>query len=495
MNEAYQNLEATFARVAALNGASAVLGWDMQAMMPPGGVTARGEQLAVLEELSHGMLTKPEVGAWLSEVDTSTLSAWQVANLREMRRTYIHATAVDADLTGRLSRAGTTCTNIWRVARKANDFESFRPALEEVVALVREVAARKADVLQCTPYDALLDQFEPGITSERIDELFAPLARELPGRVERILERQARGEAALPLDGPFPRDAQERLGRTLMEAFGFRFTHGRLDTSDHPFCGGTPSDIRVTTRYDESDFASALMGVLHETGHALYEQQLPVAWRSQPVGRARSMGVHESQSLFVEMQVCRSAAFLRFAAPRIRDAFGVDGPAWSPENLTRHAQRVERGLIRVDADEVTYPMHVMLRFELEKRLIGGELSVSELPDAWAEGMQRWLGVTVPDDATGCMQDIHWTDGAFGYFPSYTLGAMAAAQLHEAVRRDRPELESEVESGVLSPLISWLGERVHALASSVDTDVLIREATGSVLGADAFLRHVDHRYLE
>jgi carboxypeptidase Taq len=294
--------------------------------------------------------------------------------------------------------------------------------------------------------------------------------------------------------GPFSIEAQRRLAMRLMERIGFDFGHGRLDVSAHPFCGGTPDDVRITTRYSETDFARALMAVLHETGHALYQRGLPEAWRLQPVGRARGMAVHESQSLFLEMQICRSRAFLTFAAPMIRAAFGGNGPEWDVDSLNRRQITVQRGLIRVDADEITYPAHVILRYRLERAMLAGDLKPVELPGAWAEGMRELLGVVPADDREGCLQDIHWYDGNWGYFPTYTLGALIAAQLFEAAHRSIPGLMQEIAAGEFAPLLGWLRDRVHSKASLLSSAELVEHATGRPLGTGSFERHLRARYL-
>jgi carboxypeptidase Taq len=280
-----------------------------------------------------------------------------------------------------------------------------------------------------------------------------------------------------------------------MTRLGFDFDHGRLDVSTHPFCGGIPDDVRITTRYDEADFASALMGVLHETGHALYERGLPEAWRRQPVGQSGGMTLHESQSLLIEMQACRSREFLSYAAPLMRAAFGGKGPEWEVDNLHRLYTRVQPGFIRVDADEVTYPAHILLRYRLERALVSGDLALADLPGAWDEGMQRLLGLAPPNDAVGCLQDIHWFDGAWGYFPSYTLGALLAAQLFEAAREGEPEIAPAISRGEFAPLLSWLRANVHGKGRLVDTEALVIQATGRPLGTEAFLAHLRRRYLQ
>ncbi len=368
------------------------------------------------------------------------------------------------------------------------------PALEQVLGLEREIAAIKAEHLGRSPYEALLDQYEPGGSVATIDRLFDEITRFLPDLLEAVLTRQAALPPPPAPRGPFPVEVQRRVGIRLMECIGFDFAHGRLDQSAHPFCGGTPDDVRITTRYDESDFARAMMGVLHETGHALYQRGLPVEWRLQPVGRARGMAIHESQSLLLEMQVCRSRAFLSFAAPILREAFAGAGPGWDAEALYRRQIRVQRSLIRVDADEVTYPAHVILRYRLEQAMIAGDLAPADLPGAWAEGLAQLLGVAPANDREGCLQDIHWYDGVWGYFPTYTLGALIAAQLFAAVRVAIPDVSEAIAAGEFCPLLGWLRERVHSKGSLLSTAELVESATGRPLGTASFERHLRDRYL-
>ncbi|HWO85748.1 MAG TPA: carboxypeptidase M32, partial [Stellaceae bacterium] len=359
--------------------------------------------------------------------------------------------------------------------------------------LERQIAALKAERLGTSPYEALLDQYEPSASVAEIDRLFNEIADFLPDLIEAALSRQVALPSAPP-SGPFPTATQRRLAMRLMERIGFDFAHGRLDISAHPFCGDTPDDVRITTRYNEDDFAGALMGVLHETGHALYQRGLPVEWRLQPVGRARGMAMHESQSLLLEMQVCRSRAFLTYAAPIIREAFGGDGPEWEVDALYRRQIRVRRGFIRVDADEVTYPAHVILRYRLERAMLAGELHPADLPGAWADAMREMLGVAPDTDREGCLQDIHWYDGNWGYFPTYTLGALIAAQLFEAARGKVPGLMQAITEGEFAPLLGWARERVHSKGSLLSTAELVETATGRPLGTASFERHLRDRYL-
>ena len=472
-----------------------MLHWDLATQMPAGGAAARAEQLAALKLVCHEIITDAALPDLLGAAAAQNeLDSWQRANLKEMRRAWLHASALPADLVEAFSKACSACEMAWRSARPANDFAAVLPALGQVLVLTREVAAAKAARLGKSAYDALLDQYEPDGSAAAIDAVFAPVARVLPELVDGAIAAQARRKAPVAPQGLFALGAQRAAAVTLMQRLGFDFEHGRLDVSLHPFCGGTPDDVRITTRYEEEDFRRALMGVLHETGHALYERGLPAAWRRQPVGRARGMSLHESQSLLVEMQVCRSRAFHEFAAPILRATFGTSGPEWDAENLYRLDTRVERSLIRVDADEVTYPAHVILRYRLERLLLAGELALADLPAAWNAAMRELVGLVPPDDRRGCLQDIHWYDGAFGYFPTYTLGAMTAAQLFEAAKRADPAIEPGIAKGEFAPLMAWLGGNVHGKASSLSTSEIIAQATGKPLDPAIFERHLRARYL-
>ncbi len=491
----YETLETRFRRLGTLGEATAMLQWDSATQMPAGGAPARAEQTATLRVISHEILTAPDTGDLLAAAEAqSGLDAWQRANIREMRRRWLHATALPPELVEALTKACSASEMVWRQARPAANFAVAKPHLAKVLAFVREAAAAKAARLGTGPYEALLDEYEPGGTTAAIDALFDDLAALLPHLIEGALARQAGLGPPLSLEDPFPVETQRTLGVEFMKRLGFDFDHGRLDISLHPFCGGTPDDVRVTTRYDETNFTRALMGVLHETGHALYERGLPEAWRRQPVGDARGMSVHESQSLLVEMQACRSREFLEFSAPLLREAFGGKGPAWEPENLYRIYTQVARGFIRVDADEVTYPAHVILRYRLEKAMVAGELEVGDLPGEWNRGMQELLGVTPPTDREGCLQDIHWYDGAWGYFPTYTLGAMTAAQLFAAAKRAVPAIPGAIARGDFTPLLGWLRANVHGKGSLLATGDLLRQATGSALDAKIYEDHLKRRYL-
>lgn len=495
MTTAYSRLTEQFGRASHIRGALRVLGWDASVNMPTGGASARADQSATLSGILHGLTTEPQIGDWLDETEASNdLNDWQRANVREMRRTYTHATSTPAETVDALSRASSETEMAWRSARADNDFAALAPKLENQLAIVREWAQVKGDALGLAPYDAMLDMYDPGRRAAQVDGLFADLADWLPDMLEEILERQVGEPPATAPPGPFSDEEQYALGLMIMEAMGFDFDHGRLDVSAHPFTGGVPDDLRLTTRYSPDDFTSSVMAVVHETGHALYERGLPADWRGQAVGRSRGMTVHESQSLIMEMQASRHPAFITWLAPVAAKALKGQGAAWDADNMIRLYSRVARSPIRVDADEVTYPLHVILRYELERAMIAGDLTIADLPGAWNDGMERLVGYRPKNDAEGCLQDIHWPSGSFGYFPTYTLGRLLAAQLWETAVEQHSDIPQALGNGDFGPLLGWLRTNVHAKGCLHSPDDLITDATGGSLDTGAFKRHVTARYL-
>ena len=494
---AYKELVARNKRTSALANAMGILHWDQQTMMPDGAAPARASVLAEMSVMMHELETGSELAELLTaaEADAGHLDNWQQANLREMRHQFVHANAMPADLVEKIVVAESESEMAWRQAREKDDFASLVPKLDVLFQLKREEADIKAGVMGVTPYEAMLDQFDPGRREVQVDRLFDDLERFLPDFVQEVTASQAASRQPVLPRGPFPVERQQELSHAVMEIFGFPFDRGRLDTAHHPFSGGADGDVRITTRYHEDDFMKSLMAVIHETGHALYEDGRPTEWLGQPVGNSRGMTLHESQSLLLEMQLARSEEFIRFLAPVIKRTLGGEGPAWEADNILRIYRRVEPGLIRVFADEVTYPLHVILRYKLEKAILAGDVSTRDLPGSWNDLMEKLVGVRPKDDRDGVMQDVHWPAGIFGYFPTYSLGAMAAAQIFAAANRDNADILPGLGRGDVKPLFSWLDQHIRSKGCLLLPDELIETATGSGLDTAAYKASITARYLD
>jgi carboxypeptidase Taq len=490
--KSYQSLKEQFEMLYHMKHADAILSWDEAVMMPNGGANARQHALSSLRGLSHEKMCSPLMRDTLKSAKEEGLSsAWDIANLRLMEKQYLHATCLPNKLVKALSHATLEAEHKWRTYRAENNWQAFQPYLEKVIGLVKEKAIRLSDTFSLSPYDALLDEFSPGLNTRVLSPLFDTLKEALPTLVEQVLNKQ---KPLLPFNPPFAIEKQAALGQELMGLIGFDFSRGRLDVSHHPFCGGVSEDVRITTRYDEKEFMTSLMGVCHETGHAMYEFGLPADYLSQPVGQAPCMSIHESQSLLVEMGLCRSNAFIKLLLPKLVKTFGAQ-PTFSLENLRDHYLNVSPGLIRVDADELTYPLHIILRYELEKRLIEDDLNVDALPALWDEGMKKYFNLsTATDNKNGVMQDVHWPSGAFGYFPAYTIGALMAAQLYEAMEGELGSINQLIDEQRFDVIMAWLRKNIHGYGARYTFDELMRKATGKPLDTHAFLNHVKKRYL-
>ena len=490
---AYLRLAATFRRLHHLEHLQSLAYWDQASMMPGGGAQARAGALAEVAALMHGLRTDPSLQGDLARADDEPLSEHQRANLREIGREWRTANALPPDLVQRSQLATSRCEHAWRQQRPANDWAGFLVNFREVVAVAREEADLLSASTGLRPYDALMDRFEPGMRCAQLDPLFADLRTWLPALVQQVQSRQLHETVIQPV-GPFPVEAQRQLCLQVMQWLGFDFNHGRLDVSTHPFAGGSPEDVRLTTRYEAGEFITSLLGAIHETGHGRYEQNRPRAWLDQPVSQARSMGIHESQSLSFEMQLGRHPGVIAHLAPMIQQAFG-DQPAFAPDNLLKLVTRVKPGLIRVDADELTYAAHVMLRYGIERRLIEREIEPEDVPALWDEGMAELLGLdTRGNFRDGPLQDVHWPEAMFGYFPCYTLGAMYAAQWFATMRRELPGLDADLHAGQLSPVFDWLNQRIWQPASRWPTDELTRRASGEALNPAHYRAHLEARYL-
>ncbi len=492
-SSAYNELVNTWTRLHHFEHLQAIASWDCFALMPENGSTARANAMAEMGGLLHGIRTDPQLSKNLSLAAGESLDDMQQANLREMRRNWRSANALPAALVQAQSLANARCEHAWRTQRPANDWAGFLGNFREVLRLAREQAKYLSDDSGLGLHDALMDNYEPGMTGAKIDRLFGDLQQWLPDLVRKVRAKQAKETVIVPV-GPFPKSGQYALGLEVMKLLGFDFSAGRLDESAHPFCGGVPEDTRLTTRYIEDSFVGSLWGVIHETGHGRYEQNLPRALLGQPVAWARSAGIHESQSLSFEMQIGMSRAFVGLLAPRLVAQFG-DQPAFEPDNLFRWLTRVQPGFIRVEADEMTYPLHVILRYGIERDLIEGRMEAEEIPERWDKAMANLLDIDTRGNFTnGCMQDVHWGEGLFGYFPSYTLGAMYAAQWFATIRKATPDLDQRIAQGDLSPAFDWLQKNIWQHGSRFDTDTLVTRATGGPLDAAHYRRHLESRYL-
>ncbi len=496
MIDAYSQLTVLFRRIAIVDEAKAILGWDEATVMPDGGAPDRAEQLATLSGLAHDLLTTPEIADLLDAAEAAPpADAFESRNLYLMRRAHRQATTLPRDLVEAFVRQSSACEKKWREAKSTAEFRVVAPSFSALITLVREYAQALGGAFNVAPYDALVDQYQPGISSADIMPVFARFETFLRDALPRAEELQRQASDAMRVGvPPFPEVAQEAICRRLAAQAGLDFHSARLDRAAHPFCGGTPGDIRITTRYDETDLCSALMSVLHETGHALYEAGLPREHARQPVGLAAGMAVHESQSLIIEMQAARSDAYLGYIGPILAKAFNQEPAEFAMDRLAGRLRRVERSFVRVEADELTYPAHVILRSRLERAIIEGNLSACDVPTAWNDGLRGLLDVVPPDDTRGCLQDIHWYTGLFGYFPSYTLGAMAAAQLMAAARRAEPTLDDALARGDFALLLDWLRRNVHRYGSRFGFNDLLTLATGSKLDPTDFETHLTKRYL-
>lgn len=488
---AYKELEKIFKKLGDINGAVSILSWDSATMMPEGSAGTRADQLSTLSSICHDIICDPKIPELIENAKSqkNNLNNWQKKNLELMEHSWVHATAIPKDLTSSYIKACSRSEMAWRKAIDTNDKREFMPLFKEVVNLVRKIATIKSEKLKCSPYDALLDSYDRGQKSKDIDALFRELRNFLPKVIDKAISKQSRSNI---IKGPFPIAKQKELTSIITKAIGFDYSQGRVDVSRHPFCGGTSGDIRITTRYDEDDFSSSLMSVIHENGHAMYEYQLPLKWRGQPVGESLGMSIHESQSLFLEMQICRSGEFFKYLSPLVTKVFNKK---ISERDLHNLYNKVEPGYIRVDADEVTYPLHVLMRYDIEKLIISKEIEAEDIEDLWNQGLRSYFGLKpLKELKKGWMQDIHWPDGTFGYFPTYTLGAITAAQLKEAMIQQKPEIMQEISKGYFKSLRFWLKNNIHGQASLLEKDQLLKKVTGKPLNLEAFKNYLVKKYL-
>jgi carboxypeptidase Taq len=493
--EAYAALLTRVREASLLGSCAGVLGWDERTYMPRKGSGHRAEQMALLARLIHGMATDPAVGELVTAVEGSDLTrdpeSDSAANIREIRRAYDRAVKIPPRLVEELARVTTRAQQVWQEARKNNDFEAFRPSLEKIVALKREEA--QAVGYKKVPYDALLDEYEPGADTAEITHVFADLRKDLAPLIAAIAASGRQSPREL-LTREYPVERQKEFGRAAAAAIGFDFDAGRLDETTHPFCSGVgPGDCRLTTRYNPRHFNESFFGVLHEAGHGIYEQNLPPEHYGAPRGGHASLGIHESQSRLWENQVGRGRSFWEHFLPRAKEAFPAALGDVGLDDFYFAINDVRPSFIRVEADEATYNLHIVLRFELEQGLVSGDLAPADVPGAWNEKFRASLGLTPPTHAQGCLQDIHWSFGGLGYFPTYTLGNLYAAQFMDAARRDLGDLDADFRRGDFGRLRGWLTEKIHSQGQRFRAAALCERVTGRPLSHKPLIQYLRDKY--
>lgn len=496
MNRHYQRLVQKLEEITHLNGAMSTLGWDQEVMMPAGASDARAKQIAALAGVIHERMTDAELGDCLNELKEgafTSLSEVERCNIREALRGYELETKVPKRLVQELAELGSRGHGIWVAARQENQFAAFAPVLKRFLALKTEWAQCVSPELSI--YDANIDLFERGTTMDRITPVFERLKEELIPLIHAVQNHAYQPDTSF-LQGRFALDKQEALARRISQDIGFNFEQGRMDVSVHPFCGGShPTDVRITTRYKDSNFIESLYAVIHETGHALYEQGRPHELGDLPAAESLTMGIHESQSLFWERMIAQSKPFCQHYFETIRAAFPENLQNASIDAFYRAINTCKPDFIRVEADEVTYPLHVILRYEIEKGLFDGSMQVDDLPHIWNELMRQYLGIEPPTDALGVLQDSHWSGGAFGYFPSYTLGAMYACQFYQTLLREQPDTERNIAKGNFAPVKNWLNEKIHRQGRLYSPQELVEQVTGEPLNPDYFVTYLKRKYSE
>lgn len=496
--QAYAAMTERLKKTALLESCSSVLGWDEQTYMPPGGAGHRANQLSLLAGMCHERATAAETGDLIAEVEATSLATAGdspiAANIREVRRDFDRATKLPRRLVEELSHTCTLSQQAWVAARKQSNFKQFQPWLEKVVALKRE-EAQAIGYGSGVPYDALLDAFEPGMTAADVTRLFTPLREELVKLIAAIRDSGRHPNREI-ITRRYPAAAQQEFSIAAALQIGFNFDEGRLDTTAHPFCSGFgPGDVRLTTRYDEHHFPGAFFGTLHEAGHGIYEQGLDRESYGLPTGAACSLGIHESQSRMWENFVGRSRAFWKFFYPQAQQAFPEALATTAPADFYWAINDVQPSFIRVEADEATYNLHILLRFDLERPLIAGDLQPADVPGVWNETFTKYFGIVPPDDAHGCLQDIHWSGGMIGYFPTYALGNMYAAQFFDCASRELSDLPGAFSRGEFGPLKTWLNEKIHKHGRRYRAQKLVEHVTGESLSPLPLVKQLHSKFDE
>jgi carboxypeptidase Taq len=485
-----------YKKIKILKNVGGILHWDSSTMMPKHSFKARAEEMALLSSIQQKFLRSEQFGNALENIQYDDLDDWQKANIREMKSSRDNALAVETRLIELFTKATAEGKVVWEKARKDNNFQLFAPHLKKIISLARDIGkARQEYFKKDSAYDGLLDQYDKGSNQKDLDIIFSDLRKWLPSIISQVIDKQ-KPMQIIAFDQDFSVEKQKEFALLCMQKLGFDFNRGRIDTSTHPFCGGNAFDVRLTTRYDIKNFITGTLGVMHETGHALYNQNLPEDYKYQAVGEYRSIAIHESQSLFVEKHLGSSREFWDYITPQVHKTFKLSkaNKAYSADNFYNINNKVESTFIRIDADEVTYPAHVILRYNLEKELIAGNLKVHDIPKVWNDGMKELLGITPKNDSEGCLQDIHWSLGAFGYFPTYLKGSIFAAQIANEFNKQDKNFKNHIKSGDWQKIISFLKDKVHSKASFLTSDELVKSVVGTGFDVEVYKQYLLGKFL-
>ena len=489
-NTTYKQLKQIFEKYYTLNNINSLMTWDMSVKMPASGYKSREKQLSTLEEITSSIIDSKQTKALISSCNPNDLSKVEKRNFLLMKRIYDHNTSIDSKLRTNFLKASLKSEFIWHEAKKENNFKLFNQYFSKTISLLREISLIKSDFLQLSPYETLLDLYHPNLKEKDIDSLFNNLKTNLPPLISKITSKQAVYKYHNPIKIPIA--IQRNSYKKIIRKLGLQPKWSRIDESSHPFCTGYPGDVRITTRYLENDFISGLMGLIHETGHALYDNNLPKSLQFQSIGEANGMSLHESQSLFMEMQIARSDSFIKFIYPILKKELSLPN-SYDQTQLYHSINKVEKGYIRINADEVTYPMHIIMRYEIEKELIYNKISTSDLPEIWNNKLKTYFDLKPPKDSDGCLQDIHWSDGSLGYFPTYTIGAIYAAQIASRTKELLPEFNSLIESGNFKPIINILKDNIHNYASTISAQEIIEQFSGKKLDVNNYISYIENKY--
>jgi len=497
--EAYNRLVEKTKDIILLQTATQLVGWDLETNMPPRGLMLRSEQLGVMRRLAHRLATDKEIGKQIevAEKNSESLDEVQIRNLYLMKRDYDALTKVPEDLVGQLAKQRAISVETWKKAKSANDWKMFEPELEKMIELSRQYSTILADVRGIPNlYDAMLDQFERGMRAVQVSKIFGELRKKLVPLTQKCAEVSEKIDTSF-LNKTVSTDVQRKIATDLSTIVGYDTVTdkagGRIDEVEHPFTSGYYDDVRITVKYHEDNISSMIYAILHEAGHALYEQNLNQEWKYTELGQAASFGIHESQSRFIENNLGRSHEFINFYLPRLNDFTGGIYSGITPEDFAKAMNIVKPSLIRIEADEVTYSLHIIIRFEIERDLFAEKISISELPQVWNERYEEYLGIKVPNDTEGVLQDTHWASGYYGYFPSYAMGNVYDGMWIERLVRDVPNWLEEVGKGNTAPAIDWMKKNVHYYSSLYDPAELVKKVTGKETTAAPYIKYLENKY--